>query len=150
MDLLLASTFEERQIYRIDHYLGKETVQNILSFRFANGIFEPTWNAEFIDHVQITLAETVGVGTRGEFYDGIGALRDVVQNHMLEMLCIIAMDQPYAFDAQSIRDERVKIMQSIAHIEQADIAKHVIRAQYAGYTAEPTFPQIQKLKRSLR
>ncbi len=137
LDLLLASTFEERQIYRIDHYLGKETVQNILSFRFANGIFEPTWNADFIDHVQITLAETVGVGTRGEFYDGIGALRDVVQNHMLEMLCVVAMDQPYAFDAQSIRDERVKIMQSIAHIEPSDVSKYIVRGQYAGYTAEP-------------
>ena len=137
LDKMLATTFEERQIYRIDHYLGKETVQNILSFRFANGIFEPTWNSDFIDHVQITLAETVGVGTRGEFYDGIGALRDVVQNHMLEMLCVIAMDQPYAFDAQSIRDERVKIMQSIAHIEPADIARTIVRAQYKGYTAEP-------------
>ncbi|MBI2405210.1 glucose-6-phosphate dehydrogenase, partial [Candidatus Gottesmanbacteria bacterium] len=83
LDKLLASIFEEKQIYRIDHYLGKETVQNILAFRFANGIFEPTWNAGFIDHIQMTLAEDVGVGSRGEFYDGVGALRDVVQNHML-------------------------------------------------------------------
>src|SRR5207247_4447033 len=85
---------DESQIYRIDHYLGKETVQNLLAFRFANPIFEPTWNANFIDHVQITLAESDGVGTRGESYDAIGALRDVVQNHMLEMIALIAMDQP--------------------------------------------------------
>lgn len=136
LDRLLEKTFEERQIYRIDHYLGKETIQNILSLRFANGIFEPTWNAEFIDHVQITLAETVGVGTRGEFYDGVGAIRDVVQNHMLEMLAIIAMDQPWAFDAQSIRDERVKVLQGIQAISPEQLSNTVIRGQYEGYRAE--------------
>ncbi len=136
LDKLLEKTFEERQIYRIDHYLGKETIQNILSLRFANGIFEPTWNAEFIDHVQITLAETVGVGTRGEFYDGVGAIRDVVQNHMLEMLAIIAMDQPWAFDAQSIRDERVKVLQAIQSVSPAQLSDIVIRGQYEGYTSE--------------
>lgn len=130
LDELLGSIFEERQIYRIDHYLGKETVQNILSFRFANGIFEPTWNRNFIDHVQITLAEDVGVGKRGEFYDGVGALRDVVQNHMLEMLALIAMDQPRAFDAKSIRGEKVKMLQSIT------APQSVVRGQYEGYTKE--------------
>ncbi len=136
LDQLLGKVFEERQIYRIDHYLGKETVQNILSFRFANGIFDPTWNSKFIDHVQITLAEDVGVGLRGEFYDGVGTLRDVVQNHMLEMLALIAMDQPRAFDAQSIRDERVKIIQAITCIEPKDVAHAVVRGQYEGYRKE--------------
>ncbi len=136
LDQLLGTIFEERQIYRIDHYLGKETVQNILSFRFANGIFEPTWNSKFIDHVQITLAEDVGVGSRGEFYDGVGALRDVVQNHILEMLALVAMDQPKAFDAQSIRNERVKIVEAIECIEPKDVESAVVRGQYEGYTKE--------------
>jgi len=131
LDELLASIFEERQIYRIDHYLGKETVQNILSFRFANGIFEPTWNKDFIDHIQITLSEDEGVGTRGMFYDGVGALRDVVQNHMLEMLAIIAMDQPRAFDAQSIRDEKAAVLKKIS-IRNFE----TLRGQYDGYTKE--------------
>lgn len=136
LDQMLGKTFEERQIYRLDHYLGKETVQNILSFRFANGIFEPTWNAEFVDHVQITLAEDIGVGTRGEFYDGVGALRDVVQNHMLEMLAVVAMDQPWAFDAESIRDERVKVTQSIQRFDPLKVGDSVVRGQYAGFTKE--------------
>lgn len=129
LDQLLADIFEERQIYRIDHYLGKETTQNILSFRFANGIFEPTWNREFIDHIQITLAEDIGVGSRGEFYEGIGAIRDVVQNHMLEMLALIAMDQPRAFDAESIRDKRAEVLKAISF-------EHAVRGQYEGYTKE--------------
>lgn len=136
LDQLLGTIFQERQIYRIDHYLGKETVQNILSLRFANGIFEPTWNREFIDHIQITLAENVGVGKRGEFYDGVGTLRDVVQNHMLEMLAVTAMDQPRAFDAQSIRDERVKIMRAIECIDVQDVASSVVRGQYDRFTKE--------------
>jgi len=136
LDQLLGTIFEERQIYRIDHYLGKETVQNLLSFRFANGIFEPTWNRKFIDHVQITLAEDIGVGTRGEFYDGVGTLRDVVQNHMLEMLATTAMDQPRAFDAESIRDQRVKVTRAINCIEPKDVGRYVVRGQYEGYTKE--------------
>lgn len=137
LDKLLGSIFEEKQIFRIDHYLGKETVQNLLAFRFGNGMFEPTWNKEFVDHVQITLAEDQGVGGRGEFYDGVGALRDVVQNHMLEMLALIAMDQPKGFDAQSIRDARAAAIQSIDCIEPDDVPKRVIRGQYKGYTGEP-------------
>lgn len=136
LDQLLGTIFEERQIYRIDHYLGKETLQNILSLRFANGIFEPTWNHEFIDHVQITLAEVEGVGTRGMFYDGVGALRDVVGSHMLEMLALIAMDQPRAFDAESIRDERVKIIKAIHPIAPKDVGSAVIHGQYEGFTKE--------------
>jgi len=136
LDQLLGKIFEERQIYRIDHYLGKETVQNILSFRFANGMFEPTWNNKFIDHVQITLAEETGVGNRGTFYDGVGALRDVVQNHMLEMLAVCAMEQPRAFDAASIRDERVKVMRAINCIAPATVATAVVRGQYEGYLKE--------------
>lgn len=137
LDKQLASIFEERQIYRIDHYLGKETVQNLLAFRFANGIFEPTWNRHFIDHVQITLSEDTGVGHRGAFYDGVGALRDVVQNHMLQMLAVTAMDQPIAFDSMSIRNMRVKAMKSIAYIKPQHVARDVVRGQYEGYVDEP-------------
>lgn len=136
LDKLLGSIFEERQIFRIDHYLGKETVQNMLAFRFANGMFEPTWNQEFIDHVQITLAEEGDIGTRGEFYDAVGALRDVVGSHMLEMLALIAMDQPLGLDAQSVRDARVKAMQSIDCIEPDEVPTRVIRGQYEGYLRE--------------
>lgn len=128
LDKLLGSIFEEKQIYRIDHYLGKETVQNILAFRFANGMFEPTWNSEFLDNVQITLAESDGVGTRREFYDSVGALRDVVQNHMLEMLATVAMDQPKGFDAASIRDAKANVLQSL---DSNNIA--TVRGRYEGY-----------------
>lgn len=131
LDRLLAKTFDERQIYRIDHYLGKETVQNILAFRFANGIFEPTWNSEFIDHVQITFAETDGVGKRGEFYEGVGALRDVVQNHVLEMLALVAMEQPQSFDAQSVRDQKVAVLNAIAPFSESDVATFTVRGQYS-------------------
>ncbi len=136
LEKLLSSIFEERQIYRIDHYLGKETVQNLLAFRFANGIFEPTWNNQFIDHIQIHLAEEEGVGNRGAFYDGVGALRDVVQNHMLQMLALTAMEQPRAFDPSSIRDERARVLKSIIAIEPNDAAKNVVRGQYEGYLKE--------------
>ncbi len=132
LDQLLGSIFEEKQIFRIDHYLGKETIQNVLALRFANGMFEPTWNGEFLDHVQITLAEDQGVGVRGTSYDEVGALRDVVQNHMLEMLSLIAMDQPLGFDAQSLRDAKAKVLQKLLPASSV-----VTRAQYAGYQKEP-------------
>lgn len=140
LDQLLGSIFEEKQIFRIDHYLGKETIQNVLALRFANGMFEPTWNAEFIDHVQITLAESEGVGSRGEFYDSVGALRDVVQNHMLEMLSLIAMDQPPGFDAISLRDAKVKVLKAVKIAETAS----VVKAHYAGYTKEKGIDEASK------
>lgn len=130
LESVLVSHFSESQIYRIDHYLGKETVLNLLAFRFANGIFEPTWNNEFIDHVQITLAESGGIGTRGSFYDGVGALRDVVQNHMLQMLAFVAMERPRAFDAASLRSRRVEAVQSIRCIEPSKVSDLTVRAQY--------------------
>jgi len=135
LDDLLATIFEERQIYRIDHYLAKETVQNILAFRFANGIFEPTWNSEFIDHVQITVSEDIGIEGRGNLYEGIGAIRDVMQNHMMQMVSLVAMEQPRAFDAQSIRDERARVIASLAQINNASVHQ-VVRGQYKGYTDE--------------
>lgn len=130
LDQLLASIFEEKQIYRIDHYLAKETVQNILAFRFANGIFEPTWNHEFIDHVQISVSEEIGVESRGNFYEGIGALRDIVQNHIMQMVSLIGMEQPQSFDAQSVRDERTKVVQAIEPLTEEQLHTYVVRGQY--------------------
>lgn len=126
----LAKTFEEKQIYRIDHYLGKEAIQNIIAFRFANGIFEPVWNKDYIDHVQITMAETAGVAGRIGFYEGIGALRDVAQNHMLAMLSLVAMEQPRDFSAESVRYARANALKSIKAIEENEVAKFVVRGQY--------------------
>ena len=122
--------FKERQIFRIDHYLGKETVQNILVFRFANGIFEPVWNRNFIDHIQITVAESIGVEGRGRFYEEAGALRDIVQNHMLQVLSFVAMEPPASFAAEAVRDERGKALVSCRPLRPSD----VVRGQYtAGY-----------------
>lgn len=130
----LHRVFNEQQIYRIDHYLGKETVQNILVFRFANGIFEPLWNRQYIDHVQITVAESLGVGGRGTYYDHAGALRDMVQNHMLQLLSLIAMEPPVAFEADAVRDEKVKVLRAIRPFSTRDVADYTVRAQYdAGY-----------------
>ncbi len=122
--------FEETQIYRIDHYLGKETVQNILMFRFANTIFEPVWNRNHIDHVQITIAESVGVGRRGGYYDKSGALRDMFQNHVTQMLSLVAMEPPASFEADSVRDEKIKLLRSIRPLEQSNISKTVVRGRY--------------------
>ncbi|OAV43692.1 glucose-6-phosphate dehydrogenase [Lewinella sp. 4G2] len=122
--------FEEDTIYRIDHYLGKETVQNLLVTRFANGFFEPLWNRNYIQSVQITAAETVGVGTRGGYYDGSGALRDMVQNHLLQVLAHVAMEPPIRADAPSIRGEKLKLFQSLREIKREEVRNHVIRAQY--------------------
>ena len=127
---------DERQIYRIDHYLGKETVQNILVFRFANSLFEPVWNRNYIDHVQITVAEDVGVGRRGGYYDDVGVLRDVFQNHLLQLLTLVAMEPPASFAADALRNEKVKVLGAIRPITVEDVAAHSVRAQYRGYRDE--------------
>jgi glucose-6-phosphate 1-dehydrogenase len=126
----------EDQIYRIDHYLGKETVQNVMVLRFANSIFEPIWNRNYIDHVQITAAEAVGIEHRGRFYDSVGILRDVFQNHLLQLLTMVAMEPPASFDPEALRDERQKVLQSVRAISEADAADHTLRAQYDGYRQE--------------
>ncbi len=129
------SIFEESQVYRIDHYLGKETVQNLLVFRFANGIFEPIWNRNYIDHIQITAAETVGVEKRGGYYEGAGAMRDMIQNHMLQLVALTAMEPPVLFDAQQVRDEKQKVFQAIRQINPAEVQRYSVRGQYAAGTA---------------
>ncbi|GIW92455.1 MAG: glucose-6-phosphate 1-dehydrogenase [Pirellulaceae bacterium] len=125
--------FPESQVYRIDHYLGKETVQNILVLRFANSIFEPIWNRNYIDHVQITVAEEVDVGNRGAFYDSAGVLRDMFQNHLLQLLMITAMEAPVRFEADLVRDEKVKVLRAIRRMAGADFARDTVRGQYEGY-----------------
>ena len=123
--------FEEQQVFRIDHYLGKETVQNMMAFRFANGMFEPLWNRNYIDNVQITAAEDLGIGTRAGYYDHAGALRDLIQNHMLQLLCHVAMEPPVSFTAEEVRNEKVKVLQSIPEPTAAEIPEIALRAQYA-------------------
>jgi glucose-6-phosphate 1-dehydrogenase len=130
LNTMLTGVFEESQIYRIDHYLGKETVQNILAFRFANALFEPIWDRRYIDHVQITVAERVGVEHRGDYYDHAGALRDMIQNHLLQILCLIAMEPPVAFDADEIRDRKVDVLRAIRHRPQIHLHKFAVRGQY--------------------
>lgn len=127
---LLHRHFDESQVFRIDHFLGKETVQNLLVMRFANAIFEPIWNYKYIDHVQITVSETLGVGQRGGYYDRVGALRDMVQNHMLQLLALVAMEPPAALDALSIRDEKVKVYKSIRPIRPNQVDHFAVRGQY--------------------
>jgi glucose-6-phosphate 1-dehydrogenase len=126
----LATYFQEQQIYRIDHYLGKETVQNLMAVRFGNMLFEPLWNSQYVDHIQITVAETVGVTGRGEYYDRAGAMRDMVQNHLMQLLCLIAMEPPARFDPDAVRDEKLKVIRALDPVE----AHHIVRGQYQ---AEP-------------
>ena len=130
LNRVLQSIFREDQIYRIDHYLGKETVQNILVFRFANQFVEPLLNSKYVDHIQITVAETIGVEKRGAFYDSTGALRDIVQNHMLQITSLICMEAPTSLDAESIRDKKVELLHSIRMIDPLQVSRAALRAQY--------------------
>jgi glucose-6-phosphate 1-dehydrogenase len=132
LNKLLTGLFDENQIFRIDHYLGKETVQNILAFRFANALFEPIWNCNYIDHVQITVAETVGVEDRGSYYEQSGALRDMVQNHILQLLCMIAMEAPMSFEADEIRNKKVDVLNAIRKIHPDEVHANTARGQYGG------------------
>ncbi|MGH7283017.1 MAG: glucose-6-phosphate dehydrogenase, partial [Polyangiaceae bacterium] len=127
----IRGVFREDQVYRIDHYLGKETVQNLLVFRFANSLFEPIWNREHIDHVQITVAEEIGVEGRGKFYEQTGVTRDIVENHLMQLLCLTAMEPPISLDADAVRDEKVKVLKSLRPMERSAVAENVIRGQYA-------------------
>jgi len=136
LDLKLATIFNEEQIFRADHYLGKDTVQNMLAFRFANGIFDPVWNNKYIDHVQITLHEKNGVGRRGKFFDGVGNLRDVAQNHLMQLIAAVAMEQPKSFVKEAIRDARANAIKAMCCLEIDDVSKSVVRAQYNGYKNE--------------
>ena len=153
----IRQVLEERQIYRIDHYLGKETVQNILVFRFANGIFEPIWNRRYIDHVQLTVAETVGVEERGPYYDETGALRDMVPNHIFQLITLMAMEPPISFAADAVRDEQTKILRAVQPLTPEEVLTRTVRGQYSagssdadgthapervpGYRGEPRVPQ---------
>jgi glucose-6-phosphate 1-dehydrogenase len=133
---LLHGCFDEHQVFRIDHYLGKETVQNILAMRFANAIFEPVWNRRYVDHVQITVAEPLGVEHRGSFYERAGALRDIVQNHCMQVLSLIGMEAPTSFGADAVRDEKVKLLRAVTPLSRDDVGAAVVRGQYTAGTVE--------------
>ncbi|MGA2482846.1 MAG: glucose-6-phosphate dehydrogenase [Candidatus Acidiferrales bacterium] len=147
LNRIVLSVFEESQVYRIDHYLGKDTVQNLLVLRFGNGIFEPLWNRNYVDHVQITAAETLGVERRAAFYENTGALRDMIQSHMLQLTSLVALEPPAAFDATAVRNEKIKVLQSIRPFSLKTVKQSVVRAQYGpgqvdgkavpGYRQEP-------------
>src|SRR5262249_11744544 len=138
---VVAKVFDEKQIYRIDHYLGKETVQNLLVVRFANSIFEPLWNVKYVDHVQITVAEEEGLthydpktgmptGSRIGYYEGVGALRDMVQNHLLQVLCLTAMEPPWTLDPDVVRDAKMGVLRCLRPLNPEDVKDYVVRAQY--------------------
>ena len=129
---IVHEVFREDEVFRIDHYLGKETVQNILVLRFANGIFEPVWNRQYVDHVQITVAESLGVEERADYYDKAGAMRDIVQNHLLQLMALVAMEPPAAFDDRGVRDEKVKVLRALRPISEREVAARTVRGQYAG------------------
>ena len=135
LNATLSEHFREDQIYRIDHYLGKETVQNLMAVRFGNMLFEPLWNAQFIDHIQITVAETVGVGGRGGYYDTSGAMRDMVQNHLMQLLCLIAMEPPAKFDPDAVRDEKLKVIRALDPV----LPHHIVRGQYEAIGEQPDY-----------
>ena len=143
----VASAFPEERTFRIDHYLGKETVQNLLALRFANSLFEPLWNSAHIDHVQITVAEAIGLEGREEYYDGAGALRDMVQNHMLQLLALVAMEPPADFDATSVRDEKVKVLRTLRPISADDVGDQVVTGQYGAgaVVGEPVKSYVDEL-----
>ena len=126
---MLNRVFPPESVFRIDHYLGKETVQNILAMRFANNLFEPIWNANYVDHVQITMAEDIGIGGRAGYYDGIGAARDVIQNHLMQLMALVAMEEPISFDAESLRIEKQKVLSSVVLPRRLDL--NTARGQYA-------------------
>jgi glucose-6-phosphate 1-dehydrogenase len=137
----IREVLKEKQIYRIDHYLGKETVQNIMVFRFSNGIFEPIWNRRYIDHVQITVAETVGVESRGGYYEAAGTLRDMVPNHIFQLISLTAMEPPISFDADVVRDEQAKILKAIAPMSPEEVLTRSVRGQYGeGFNGEEHMP----------
>lgn len=136
LDAVLGRHFKESQIYRIDHYLGKETVQNILVFRFANSLFEPVWNRNYIDNVQITIAETLGIEHRADYYDKTGALRDMFQNHILQILALVAMEPPVSFEADRVRDEKVKLLRAMRAISHDDVPRFFVRGQYTNGTID--------------
>ncbi len=133
----LREVFDESQIYRIDHYLGKETVQNLMAVRFANTLFEPVWNSHYVDHIQITVAETIGVGGRGSYYDGYGAMRDMVQNHLMQLVCLIAMEPPAKYGADAVRDEKLKVIRALMPVEP----HHIVRGQYDAGPDGPSYRQ---------
>lgn len=130
LNQFVRTVFPESDVYRIDHYLGKETVQNVFAFRFGNGIFEPLWNRRYVNHVQITAAESIGVGTRGSFYQGVGALRDMIQNHLLQVMATVAMEPSAVFEPDAVRDERAKLLRSIRILTPDEIRAHTVAGQY--------------------